>query len=288
MKKILLQFDTDPHPSSFDAIVAYDGGADCVLGYGNLTPENVWPLVQGAIFTRSPRFKQNTAIFIGGRDLLAGQALLEAVQAKFFADFRVSVMLDSNGSNTTAAAGVARIAASTEIFGKRAVVLAGTGPVGQRVAALLAKEGAQVTLTSRQLARARQACEAIQRRFGVEVTPLEASDCDARGCAIAEAQIVFASGTAGVRLLEEPHWRDSAKLEVLVDANATPPLGIGGIEMTDQGTVRYGKICFGAIGFGNLKLAVQRACIAKLFERNDQVFDALEIYAVAQKLANPS
>ncbi|GAB6067747.1 NADP-dependent methylenetetrahydromethanopterin/ methylenetetrahydrofolate dehydrogenase [Methylothermus subterraneus] len=278
-----MQFDTDPYPSSFDAIVAYDGGADCVLGYANLTPANVGPLVDGAIFTRSPKAKQNTAIFIGGRDLAAGQALLEAVKNKFFGDFRVSVMLDSNGSNTTAAAGVAQIAG--EIGGKRAVVLAGTGPVGQRLAALLAYEGAKVTLTSRSLARARQACAAIRERFGVEVVPQEAVDGEARGQAIAKAHIVFAAGAAGVRLLEERHWQALPTLEVLLDANATPPWGIAGIEPSDRGKVRHGKVCFGALGFGGFKLALHRACIAKLFERHDQVLDALEIYALARALA---
>src|SRR5438477_3582170 len=41
--------------------------------------------------------------------MAAGEALLAAIAKRFF-NFRVSVMLDSNGSNTTAAAGVAQIA----------------------------------------------------------------------------------------------------------------------------------------------------------------------------------
>ncbi|BCX81691.1 methylenetetrahydrofolate/ methylenetetrahydromethanopterin dehydrogenase (NADP+) [Methylomarinovum caldicuralii] len=285
VKKLLFQFDTDSHPASFDTVVAYDGGADHVIGHANLTPDNVGPLVDGTIFTRAPKDKKNTAIFIGGSDLQAGEALLAAVTARFFADFRVSVMLDSNGSNTTAAAGVARIASSTEVRGKRAVVLAGTGPVGQRAAALLAKEGAQVVLTSRALARARAACEAMKRRFGVEITPVEAIDNAARAAVIEDAHIVFATGAAGVQLLEESQWRDLPRLEVLVDANATPPLGIEGVDMMDRGTERHGKICWGAIGFGTLKLAVHRACIAKLFERNDRVLDAEEIYAIAKEMA---
>ncbi|MCX8050044.1 MAG: NADP-dependent methylenetetrahydromethanopterin/methylenetetrahydrofolate dehydrogenase [Methylohalobius sp.] len=285
MKKILLQLDTDPYFSSFDAIVAYDGGADCVLSYGCVTPEKVGPLVEGAIFTRAAKDKKNTAIFIGGRDLLAGQALLAAVKTKFFGEFRVSVMLDSNGSNTTAAAGVAQIAASTELSGKKAVVLAGTGPVGQRAAALLAKEGAEVTLTSRELTRAEEACLALRERFGVEVIPLEAKDFMARAEAIAQAHIVFAAGKAGVCLLEEAAWRDNPNLEVLLDANATPPLGIAGIVATDRGKARYGKLCFGALGFGSLKLALHKACIAQLFERPDLILDAEEIYVVAKSMA---
>jgi hypothetical protein len=285
MKKLLLQFDTDPHPSTFDAIVAYDGGADHVLGYGGLTPANVGPLVEGAIFTRAPKEKRHTAIFIGGSNMADGQALLGAVRKKFFADFRVSVMLDSNGSNTTAAAGVARLLSSGDIAGKRAVVLAGTGPVGQRAAVLLAREGAaEVRLTSRQRVRAEQACRDIQARFGVEAVPVEAFDNDARGRAIAEAQIVFAAGAAGVELLEPRHWEGNPGIELMVDANATPPLGIGGTDMMDRGASRHGKVVWGAIGFGTLKLALHRACIARLFESHSQVLDAEEIFAIAKTM----
>jgi len=45
MKKLLFQLDTDIHPAVFDTVVAYDGGADHVIGHGNVTPENVTPLV---------------------------------------------------------------------------------------------------------------------------------------------------------------------------------------------------------------------------------------------------
>jgi predicted metalloprotease with PDZ domain len=62
--------------------------------------------VEGAIFTRPPKEKKNTAIFVGGSDMAAGQALFNTIQSYFFAGFQVSVMLDSNGSNTTAAAAV--------------------------------------------------------------------------------------------------------------------------------------------------------------------------------------
>jgi hypothetical protein len=286
MKKLLFQFDTDLHPSVFDTIVAYDGGADHVIGHGGLTPENVGALVEGTIFTRAPKDKKNTAIFIGGSNMVAGQELLKAVRKKFFGDFRVSVMLDSNGSNTTAAAGVAKLLSSGSIAGKRAVVLAGTGPVGQRAAVMLAREGAaEVCITSRQLARAEQACRDMKARFGVELIPVEAADNDARGKAIEQAQIVFAAGAAGVELLQPQHWQDNPDLELIADANATPPLGIGGTDMMDRGEERGGKIVWGAIGFGTLKLALHRACIAKLFEANNQVFDAEEIFAIAKAMA---
>ncbi len=285
MKKLLFQLDTSPHPAVFDTVVAYDGGADHVIGHGNCTPENVTPLVEGAIFTRAPKDKKYTALFVGGSDMAAGEKLLKAVQKVFFADFRVSVMLDSNGSNTTAAAGVAKLLSSGTVSGKKAVILAGTGPVGRRAAVMLASEGAQVALTSRGMSRAEQACKDIKDRFKIDVQPMAAIDNDARGKAIEGAQIVFATGAAGALLLNKHHWENNPSIEMMADANATPPLGIEGTDMMDKGKDRNGKIIWGAIGFGTLKLALHRACIAKLFESNDQVLDAEEIFAMAKTMA---
>lgn len=285
MKKLLFQFDTDTYPSVFDTVVAYDGGADHVIGHGGLNPENVSKLVDGAIFTRAPKDKRNTAIFVGGSDMVAGQALFKAVQKQFFAGFQVSAMLDSNGCNTTAAAAVAKMVAGRSFAGKKAVVLAGTGPVGQRAAAMLAKEGAAVTITSRKLEQATLACDAIKTRFGVDLIPIEAADNNARAIAIADANIVLATGAAGIELLSEEQWRNNPNIELIADANTTPPLGIGGTDMMDKGLERHGKIIWGAIGFGAFKLALHRACIAKLFEDNKQVLDAEEIYAIAKEMA---
>lgn len=286
MKKLLYQFDTDPHPSVFDNVVSYDGGADHVSAYGGVTPANVGALVDGAIFTRAPKDKKFTAITVGGSSMAEGELLFKAVRKKFFSNFRVSVMLDSNGSNTTAAAGVAWLAHGRSLQGKRAVVLAGTGPVGQRAAVMLAREGCQVTITSRKSERAKAAAQAILERFKIEVAGIEAADNAARAKAIEGAQVVFATGAAGVQLLEEKHWKDNASLELLSDANATPTLGIEGIDMMDKGKERHGKVVFGAIGFGALKIALQRACIAKLFESNDLVLDAEEIYAIAKPMVS--
>lgn len=285
MKKLLFQFDTDAHASTFDTVVAYDGGADHVIGHANVSPDNVGGLVDGCIFTRAPKDKKYTAIFIGGSNMAAGEALFKAVQKQFFPGFQVSVMLDSNGSNTTAAAAVAKIASSTSLAGKQAVILAGTGPVGQRAAAMLALEGASVTITSRSLANAEQACAAVKQRFGVEINAVAAPDFDSRAAAIANANIILATGAAGIELLKPEHWQNHPHLEVIADANATPPVGIGGTNMMDKGELREGKIVWGAIGFGALKLALHRACIGKLFDSNKQVFDAEIIFELAKQMA---
>src|SRR5205085_5918461 len=104
--KILVQLDTDPLPSVFDRIVAVDAGADQVFAYGGVTPDNVRDLVHGCIFTR--RELNRTAIFIGGSDLAAGEAVLAAARAAMIPQYglQVSILLDSNGANTTEGAAV--------------------------------------------------------------------------------------------------------------------------------------------------------------------------------------
>ena len=284
MKQILFQLDTDPIPNTFDTVVAYDGGADHVSCRGNVKPSTVGTMVDGAVFTRPPKQKKNTALFVTGSNMGEGEAVLASIRNHFFGDFRVSVMLDSNGSNTTAAAAVAYVGRHVDLRGKRAVVLAGTGPVGQRAGVMLAQEGAEVMLSSRRVDRAETACEAMHRRFKVDLIPAAAGDPAALRRVLEGANILIATGAAGVQLLHESGWRDLPDLEILLDANATPPLGIEGIDLMDRATERHGKLCYGAIGFGSFKLEVHRACIAKLFESNDVVLDAPEIFALAKEM----
>jgi hypothetical protein len=284
-KKLLFLLDTDPVPSVFDTVVGYDSGADHVIGYGGVNLHNVGALVDGAIYTRGPKEKQNTAIFVGGGNMVAGEALFDAVKQRFFANFRVSVMLDSNGSNTTAAAGVALLAKARPLAGKKAIVLAATGPVGMRAAAMLHIEGAEVAITSRTKQRAEATSKAIADRFGFAPTPIEAADNAARAAAVKGAQIVFAAGAIGVPLLDEKDWQDDPTIELLADSNAQPPLGIGGIAAIDKAKERHGKIVIGALGLGGLKLTLHRACVGRLFASSDQVFDAENIYAQAKAQA---
>jgi hypothetical protein len=285
MKKLLFLFDTDPFVSVFDTVVAYDGGADRVTGYANVAPDTVGSLVDGTIFTRGGKDKQNTAIFVGGGDMTKGEALFEAVKKKFFGPFRVSAMLDSNGSNTTAAAGVALLEKAGKLKGKKAVVLAGTGPVGMRAAAFFGQEGADVTITSREQARADKAAKAIEQRFGVKVKAVQAADDAARAKAVKDANIVFAAGAIGVQLLKAADWQNNGTIEMLADVNAQPPLGIEGVEATDKAKERSGKTVFGALGIGGLKLKLHRGCIGKLFDSSEGVLDAEEIYALAKEMA---
>ena len=290
MDKLLLQLDTSPHASVFDRVVAHDAGVNHIMSCAGVTEADVAELVQGAIFTRGPKDLHNTAIFIGGRDMAAGERLLAAVRASFVGPFRVSVMLDSNGSNTTAVAAVAKIrqALDGQLKGRRIVITAGTGPVGMRAAGLLALDGAEVTLTARTADSGRRAVEAARLRFGVEVRALAGVSPAELGSAIEAADALLNAGAAGVCLAPRDVWQGRSRLRVAVDLNAVPPLGIEGIEVGDNGVERGGATAFGALGVGGLKMKVHKACMKRLFDRNDLEFDAEAIAEVAHELAPPA
>jgi hypothetical protein len=286
-RSILIQLDTDPQPSTFDRVVAVDAGVDELFSYGGVTPEQVRGFVHGAIFTRGPKHLKRTALFIGGSDVAAGERLLQEVQKHLIPQFglRVSVLLDPNGSNTTAAAAVRFAVQHLNPTQTQALVLAGTGPVGQRVSRLLAGLGAIVRVGSRQRARAEKVCEGIRARFhGAQVEPVAVGSPDELRQALAGQTLVVAAGAEGVQLLPKALRAACPTLKVAIDLNAVPPLGIEGVEVADQAKGRDGVICYGAIGVGDMKMRIHKAAIARLFETNDQVLDAEECYALSDKL----
>jgi hypothetical protein len=287
-RKILVQFDTDPHPSVFDRVVAIDAGADELFSYGGVAPAQVAGLVHGAIFTRKPSDLKRTAVFVGGSDVAAGEALVAAAVKAMIPDFglRVSVLLDSNGCNTTAAAAVRVAAKHLDLSSTKALVLGGTGPVGQRVGLLLARQGAHVRLASRQQARAASACDAIKARVaGAKLEPVAVARNEDLPAVAGDRTLIVAAGAAGVVLLPRAVRLACKELKVAIDLNAVPPLGVEGVEVTDKGKERDGVIGYGAIGVGDTKMKLHRAAVAKLFESNDQVMDAAEVYALGEGLS---
>jgi hypothetical protein len=241
-------------------------------------------LVHGAIFTRGPKDLHNTAVFVGGTDMSLGEQLLAAVLKAFFGPMRVSVMLDSNGSNTTAVAAVARLRhAAGDVRGRRAVVTAGTGPVGMRAAGLLAKAGADVVITSRKPVE-QGTLDQLRARFGGSITAAVVSDPTKVASVLDGAHLLLNTGPAGVPVVPREAWAGRAGLQAVADLNAVPPAGISGVEAMDDGVTRDGVTVFGALGVGRLKMKIHKACIAKLFERNDQIFDAESISDVAASL----
>jgi len=79
-------------------------------------------------------------------------------------------------------------------------------------------------------------------------------------------------------------WTGLKTLKIAVDLNAVPPLGIEGIDVNDAGVKKNGVVVFGAFGVGNFKTKLHKACVVKLFERNDLVLDAETIADIAREL----
>jgi hypothetical protein len=283
-RKILIQLDGDPQPSVFDRVVAIDAGADEVFAYGGVKPEQVRDLVHGAIFTRGPKHLHLTAFFVGGSDVKVGEQLLAEARKHMLPQFglRVSVMLDANGANTTAAAAVRAAARHLELSRITALVLGGTGPVGQRAALLLASAGAAVGVGSRQLDRSTAVANTIRERIPQSrVQPLATGTPEELQAAVAGRNLIIAAGAAGVQLLPASVRRSSPSLSVAIDLNAVPPAGIEGIAPHDLAVERERVLCYGALGVGETKMKLHKAAIARLFKSNDQVLDALEIYDLA-------
>jgi len=282
MKKILIQLDTDRHPSSFDAIAAYDAGVDVVLGFGEIDPDNLEGVVQGAIFPRGPDGLANTAFWVGGSRVRDGEAVLEAARKLFFEPFKPSIMLDSDGSNTTAAACVARVRESAELEGSRAAVI-GLGPVGLRTAELLRREGADVTL----LTFPPDVLEGGYRRAsGIEVAQqagfevLEPSSSDELDAALKGHVAIFAAGPAGTQILRRSGWTQEG-VRVVVDYSAAEPVGVEGVERTDNLEEQDGVLKLGALAVGGPKMKLQKRCVQRLFETKGTVLDLSGVYDVA-------
>jgi hypothetical protein len=284
---ILVHLDTDALPSVFDRVVAVDAGVQHLFSYGGVTPANVMPLVHGCIFTRHPRDLKRTAIFVGGSDVAAGEAVVAEVQKHLIppAGLTVSVMLDSNGANTTAAAAVRAAGKHVNLDAVKSLVLGGTGPVGQRVARLLAKHGGHVRIGSRQLDRAEKVATLIRHDIpGANVQAVSVGSSADGPKALDGRELVVAAGAPGAVLLPRK-VRESVKgIRVLIDLNGVPPTGIEGVELTDKGQERDGTVCFGAIGVGGSKMKIHRAAVQELFARNDAVLDVEEIYSIALRL----
>jgi methylenetetrahydrofolate/methylenetetrahydromethanopterin dehydrogenase (NADP+) len=288
VRKVLLQLDTDEYPSPFDAIVAHDADVEVLLSHGGVKPEAVRGLVQDAFFTRGVDDLRTIAVWVGGKSVAAGEEVFAEVQKAFFGPFRVSLMLDSNGCNTTAGTTIARIAKARSLAGSRAIVL-GLGAVGLRSAVLLQNEGCEVAVAAlppdlfgddRPYHRPHGL--EIAQRLGLDVRePANRAELEA---ILDGAQIVLSAGPAGVQVLRRDFWAQHPTIELLADYNAAEPLGIEGTKATDDLAEYDGKLVLGALAIGGPKMKVHKACVRRLFESNDQVLDTDAVYAIAKEL----
>jgi hypothetical protein len=262
-KRVLIQLDCDPQPSTFDAVVAVDAGADVLLRHGGVTPDTAVPLVHGAMFTRGGADLANTAIFIGGSDVAAAAAVVTACR-------HVPV---GSGPGPRC----------------RGLVLGGTGPVGLRVARLLARSGGAVHLASRSLARAEEAARRVRDEVaGADVAALAWPGAALEGTpaarVLAGADVVIAAGAPGAVLLDAAGRGLAREARVLVDLSAVPPTGIVDILPSDKGRQDGAAVVYGALGVGGLKMKIHRAAIERIFTATGAFLDAEELLAIGRDI----
>ena len=202
MKKLLFLFDTDPYASVFDTVVAYDGGADRVTGYANVTPENVGALVDGTIYTRGGKEKQSTAIFVGGGDMAKGEAVLDGGEEALLrpvprlGDARFE-RLEHHGGGRRGAARQGDEAQGQEGRGARRHR---PGRHARRGVARPGRRRGHHHLAHRRTRPSRRPRRS-RPRFGVKVKAVEgADDGDARRGRRRTRKIVFAAGAIGIEL----------------------------------------------------------------------------------------
>ena len=290
MKKILAYITPEKHAGFFDLVIAYDSEVEVIVPYTEISPQEVKDVIYGAVFTRNPRDLKNTAIFIGGHDFERSQELLNSsldVLKNLPEKFRVSIAFDPDGACTTAASCVVKIKSYLKnLSKKRALILAGTGPVGQCVAVFLSKEGCtNVSITSRNLQKAREITKKLNERYNLKIKPLEVKNYNSDEITniLSNTEIIISTGPEGICLLKKETWEKFPKIEVLADVNAVEPLGIEGVKVKDDGVKRNGKICFGAFAIGALKIKVHYKLMKMLFEKQD-IYDMQKIYEITEKL----
>jgi hypothetical protein len=298
IKNILFQFDSDPVASSFDAVVAVDAGADVLVPYSNLKPDQIEGLVHGAMFTRSPSKLKHSAIFIGGSNVALAEHFYRQALATFFGPIRVSVAMDANGCNTTSVAAVENALLALqgpELVGRSwtqptpAFVFGGTGPVGQRIAKLLAELGYLVHLHSRSGDRASQIAATLQAELedpGVERfvgSSVTGTDLAER---LIHCPLVFNASAAGVEVISAELMATVAdSFGVMVDLNAVPPAGVAGVDPRDQHKRVGNRWVSGALAVGDWKMKLHRAVIQACFTANDRCFNLREIAGLSREMA---
>jgi methylene-tetrahydromethanopterin dehydrogenase len=279
---ILHMLTTAKNLSPFDVNMALDAGWVSALPYTNVEPSEVQGLVQDAIFSRSTKNLKRTGIFIGGRDTKQALDMLKMAKRSMVPPFEVSVFADPSGAFTTAAGMVAAVEHelmtkfNTSLAGKNILALGGTGPVGQAAAVISAQAGANVRIIGRQLDKAQYTADMCSNEFGGgKITITAGADAD-KADYIKTADVVFATGAAGIELLSAELIASAPQMKVAADVNAVPPAGIAGIDAFHNGTPiegsTSGAVGIGALAIGNIKYHAQNRLLKKMIDSDKPVY----------------
>ncbi|MGC2394241.1 MAG: NAD(P)-dependent methylenetetrahydromethanopterin dehydrogenase [Methylovirgula sp.] len=271
-KLILHMLSPLKHMSPFDVNMALDAGYDSVTPYINVGLEEVKPLVQDAMFSRSPRDAVRTAMFIGGKDAILALDMIDKAREALLKPFEISVFADPAGSFTTAAAMVACVEKvlkekkKRSLSGTKIIVYGATGVVGFSSAVIAALEGAKVTLAGYDGPnRVEKAAGEIKKRFGASVDFVDASTPEKVRAALVASEIALCAGRAGVQILSADDIKKATTLLACADVNAVPPLGIEGVDLHDNGKeLPGGSLGIGALAIGNVKYQTESQLFKKM------------------------
>lgn len=290
-------FDPTANNSPFDVNMALDAGFDVLMPYAGIKLENIQRLTQDVIFSRSPAGVKKTAIFIGGRDIGLAIEMLDACKPSMVKPFEVSVLADPSGAFTTAAALVACVEkALFDATGKslkdcKALVFGGTGPVGIATGVIASLQGAETILIDHlSLDAAADTAKQYNRRFGASLGAGVATNDEEKIALLADADIVFSTAKAGIRVLSANVLSEAKQLKVVGDVNAVPPAGIEGVAVKDFGAPlataqQTGAVSVGPLAVGNVKYQLQNHLLKTLLESDVPVFlDFREAFNQARQL----
>ncbi|MFW9803154.1 MAG: NAD(P)-dependent methylenetetrahydromethanopterin dehydrogenase [Candidatus Thorarchaeota archaeon] len=290
MQNILFFLEADEYASPFDICVAYDAGFDVVVPYPRVSADNVTTLVQDAIFSRGVKGVKRTSFFLGGRDVPTARKMAKDVKEAMVKPFTTAVVVDPHGAFTTSAALVAKAEASLPAMGVKSLskvkvlVLAGTGPVGESVAALCGAAGAKTTLTSRSADRARE----VAKRLSTDefkIRGIRASTPEETQAALEKATLVFVTGAPGIQLVTKDLLENVPANQILLDANAVPPPGIANLKPSDDlRELAPGKFGIGPLAVGDLKLKVQRDILTEAREKGKGIYDDASALEMARAI----
>ena len=295
-KQILHMVTPLKHMSPFDVNMALDAGFDTAIPYTSVTLDDVTGLVQDAIFSRGPEGVKRTGMFIGGKRAIEALDMMKRAKAAMVPPFEISVFTDPAGSFTTAAAMVACVKValkerfSTELNGKRIAIFGGTGVVGFASGVIAAIDGAQATLIGYDGPdRVRKLAEEANARFSVNIAHADGSTEEQKEELVRGADVIFAAGPAGKRLITLDQMKQAKHLRVVTDVNAVPPSGVEGVGVNDNATPIPGisAIGIGALAVGNIKYKTEAGLFKEMIETEKPLYlDFRDAYALAQKLAS--
>ncbi|HUK85214.1 MAG TPA: methylene-tetrahydromethanopterin dehydrogenase N-terminal domain-containing protein [Candidatus Acidoferrum sp.] len=289
-KTVFVFLDTDKYCSPFDMLVATDAFPDSMIfKYENVTSEDAPKIVFDLLFPRGPEGAKHTKIFINGSNFEMVEKVVEATQkAMKSAPWGNSIIVDPRGGYSTAAAAVAKTfgAAMEKGFGtlegKKVTVLAGTGPVGQTAARIYAAEKANVTITSRTMAKGQAVADKINQEVGAErVKVVEVAKPEQTADAVKDAEIVLSAGAGGIQLLSQAQIGASCK--IVADINAIKPLGVECLGSNDDGKeIKPGVFGIGALAIGKLKIKTETEMIKRATAEPQGLFDYSIAYTIAK------